>query len=537
MTAPEPTQDSDPQADATSTWSAWPSWLLAAAGGLALYLSHPDAEIRVLAFVVPALFASAASRQHAGRRSALPAAAAFGMVAYGLMFRWLIPSAGYAAWVFLVVVHVLWLWGLGWLLARLRRWPAFPLTGALAWVGIDAWRATVPLGGFAWGTLGTSQVGVDWMVPMGRIAGENAMTLFVVLISLGLLLAVEGPLAATRDAAGRIRLERVRSTLGAGQVGVAWLAGGALVVTLATVEPPAEDGVAQVAIVQPWDEEFWQGSDLALDEVVASNALDLTRQAVAEGPLDLVVWPESTIDADPSRSAVLATVVEQAGMLTDGHLLAGMNRNGPRPRTFLNTSAVVDATGDIVGSYQKRHLVPFGEYVPARSLIGWFPGLEQTPNDGVPGADRQVVEVGGLRVAVAICFESLFGPLVRENVLAGDEPAQLLVVSTNDVSFKRVDQPAQHRDQSRLRAIETGRWVVHASVAGGSTVIDPSGGVHEVSDLFEAEYRRVEIPLVTGSTPFLRTGDWLRPLTMLLSAVAALALALMSRRTPPQDLS
>ena len=175
------------------------------------------------------------------------------------------------------------------------------------------------------------------------------------------------------------------------------------------------------------------------------------------------------------------------------------------------------------------------EYVPARSAIGWFPGLEQTPNDGVPGADRQVIEVDGLRVAVAICFESLFGPLVRENVLAGDEPAQLLVVSTNDVSFKRVDQPAQHRDQSRLRAIETGRWVVHASVAGGSTVIDPSGGVHEVSDLFHAEYRRVEIPLVTGLTPFLRTGDWVRPLTMLLSAAAALALTLMRRRTPPED--
>lgn len=516
---------------ATTARRVWPTLLLAGLGGLALYLSHPDAEIRVLAFVVPALFASAVARQHADGRSALPAAAAFGVVAYGLMFRWLIPSAGYIAWLLLVVVQVLWLWLLGWLLARLRRWPAFPLTGALAWVGIDAWRATLPLNGFAWGTLGTSQVGVEWMVPMGRIAGENAMTLFVALMSLGLLLAVEGPLAATRDGAGRIRFDRVRSTLDAGQVGISWLAGGALVVTLATVEPPPEDGVAQVVMVQPWDEEFWQGSDLLLDEVVATNALDLTQAAMAEGPADLVVWPESSIDVDPTQSPVLASVVEEAGIATDGHLLAGMNRFGPRPRTFLNTSAVVDADGQVVTSYQKRHLVPFGEYVPARSAIGWFPGLEQTPNDGVPGADTQVIEVDGLRVAVAICFESLFGPLVRENVLAGEEPAQLLVVSTNDVSFKRVDQPGQHRDQSRLRAIETGRWVVHASVAGGSTIIDPSGGVHEVSDLFAAEYRRAEIPLVSGYTPFLRTGDLVRPVTMLLSAMAVLALALTSRRT------
>jgi apolipoprotein N-acyltransferase len=252
---------------------------------------------------------------------------------------------------------------------------------------------------------------------------------------------------------------------------------------------------------------------------------------MAEGPADLVIWPESSIDVDPSRSPVLHEALLEGGRLTDGRLLAGVNTDGPDPgSTFLNTSTAIDRDGLRTSRYTKRHLVPFGEYVPARGLIGWFPGLEQTPRDGVSGEAVQPLVVGDLPVAVAICFETLFGPLVRENLLAHGEPAPLLIASTNDVSFGRRDEPGQHRDQSRLRAIETGRWVLHASVAGGSALIDPEGGIHEVTDLFSAEYLRVSVPLVEGWTPYLRTGDVAGRLAM--AATLAGALFVLWERRP-----
>lgn len=493
---------------------AAPHLLLGLLAGVALAAAHPPTGAALLALAVPALLVAGldVARAHGSRPWGVPVVAA--AVGFGTLLWWVVQPAGVIGWSLLVAVQVAWWSVLGAVVVWLPATPARPLLVAVAWVGMDAFRGVVPLNGFAWGTLGAATVDLPWLATLARLAGEKAMTLAVVVLSVAAWEALRGPLDASRDAGGRIRWSRLRQALPAGRVGAAWLGGAALVVTLATIEPPPPTGEADVLVVQPNDLATFVGTAAELDAAVAATAVDLTEASVRrDGIPDLTVWPESTIDRDPLRSPPLADALVRGGQVTGGRLLAGANLDGQAPRTFRNTVLAVGADGGVVDTYQKRRLVPFGEYVPFREALEWFPPLDQVPRDAVPGDGPHHLTVHELHVAVMICFETLFGDLVRENLLADDHPAGLVVAATNDASFGR-GEVAQHLAQSQLRALETGRWVAHAAVSGASAFVDPDGDVHQRTDVFSATTIRRTVTTATGRTPFLVTGDWLAPATM-----------------------
>jgi apolipoprotein N-acyltransferase len=463
-----------------------------------------------LAFVAPALLLGACVAARRRGRSGWSVGAVAGAAGYGSMLVWLIEPAGVVAWVGLTAIQVVWWALLGALLARFADHRWLPLLGALVWVGVDAWRGTLVLGGFGWGTLAAAQAGNGWLDPLVRLAGEHALTFAVVLLSLAATDAARRPLEAARDAHGRVDWSRVRTTLAAGSTGAAILAGAAVVFALATIEPPAAVADVDVLIVQGNDIETWSGTGAELDATVARQHLAETARAIGEtGRPDLTVWAESSIDRDPGRTPVLAGVLSEAARLTDGRLLAGATLDGPDPATTRFVTLLdIDRDGATEDRYDKRHLVPFGEYIPARDLLEWFPPLRQVPRDAIPGDRPVVLDVDGLTVAPAICFESMFSDVVRSNVLAGDEPAGLVVIATNDASFGRTGEPLQHLAQARLRALETGRWVVFASISGHSSFVDPEGRLHGLTGLYEVDHLRATVPVVADTTPFLATGDW-----------------------------
>jgi len=270
--------------------------------------------------------------------------------------------------------------------------------------------------------------------------------------------------------------------------------------------------------------------DLERVEAVAELQLAATRllDEAAEGPPAVAVWPENALDADPRSDPELgAAVAEALRILEGGSLLAGVLLDGQDEGTFLNTIAQFDASGQIVDVYEKRKLVPFGEYVPWRSVLGDFPPLRAIANDGMPGTEPGVFEVAGARIGPVTCFESIFPNIVHSQVRAG---ADVLVVTTNNASFGRTPASAQHLTFSQLRAVETGRWVLHAGISGISAVVDPRGRITERTELFEQAIVRADLPLIEARTLATRVGDWPGRIALAASALGIAALLVTRRR-------
>jgi apolipoprotein N-acyltransferase len=172
--------------------------------------------------------------------------------------------------------------------------------------------------------------------------------------------------------------------------------------------------------------------------------------------------------------------------------------------------------------------VPFGEYIPWRDQLTFIGELDQVPFDYVRGDRRVMFRAAGRPVGSVICFESAFAPLVRDFVRDG---AELLVVSTNNRSYRRSGLAAQHVALSQMRAAETGRPVLHASISGISGVIDPDGDVHDTSELFVNTITEGTVETTTGDTIYVQLGDWV----VLACGVALVVLGLVAvrRRSRP----
>jgi len=150
--------------------------------------------------------------------------------------------------------------------------------------------------------------------------------------------------------------------------------------------------------------------------------------------------------------------------------------------------------------------VPFGEYVPFRSFLQpRIHVLDRIPRDFETGAKPGIFDIDGHKVATIICFESAFGYQVRPLVHAG---AQVIVVSTNNRSYERSANSAQHVAIGQMRAAETGRPVVQAAISGISAIIDANGVVHQRTGLFDRTVLEATVTPTTGQTPYVRYGEW-----------------------------
>jgi apolipoprotein N-acyltransferase len=481
--------------------------MLAGLAGAALWAAHPPIALPLTAFlVVPSLLTAlrlagggVAMDRSAPSPRLLPAlglGALAGALGYGPMISWLIAPAGIVGWSLLVGVQAAWLGLWAVLVAPWLRSRLLPLVAAGLWVGMDVLRGEVPLSGFSWGTFAYAFAGFDWFVPLGRVLGASGITLAVVLLSVAGLETALAMWGGDREHPERAPILQ--------------LVGVTLVVSLVTLGPPATAGSLDVLAVQGNDIRHWVAQPPAAPRVITTNLRDLTLSEVDRaGAPELTVWPESAIDRDPRRPewADLGVMAQESANAA-GLLVTGVALDGPDPtRERIIGALLLDPSGEI-DRYVKRKPVPFGEYVPARRWLEWFPPLAQIPRDAVPGSGPVSFTVRpGIDVAVAICFETLYADIVRTNILAGETPAGLILAITNDASFQESAEPAQHLAQSRMRAIETGRWVVHAALSGSSAFVDPDGRVHDATELFEATVIRRDVPLAVGLTPFLRLGD------------------------------
>jgi apolipoprotein N-acyltransferase len=515
----------------TPTSSAYaprrPTWNRVAAAlgsGLLAGLCFPPVDLGpvVLVALVPLLWAWRGARPvHAALYGFV-----FGLGCYGVVLPW-VRYFGVVAVVPLVATMAAAIALVGLLVALLaRRGVCSPLLTAATWVVLEALRGRWPLGGFPWADLGVALHGVPAARALASIGGTLLVTFVVVAVN-GFLLdgalaarrntrLADGSLAARRDT--RLADARSQADARSRPLRDLALAGVGLVTIFAVVAvvgvtrfEPRVTGHLHIALLQGDDEEL----SLAEQTTQPLTQKHLALADQLHGHYDLVVFPESALDTDPQTDPELRQRIAELAARHGTSVLVNARTPGTNGQVR-NSNLMYGPDGRLQGVYSKQHLVPFGEYVPWRHELGFISELRQIPYDFQAGRRRRLFRVAGHRVGSVICFESAFGPLVRDDVRDG---AEAIVVSTNNRSYRRSGNSEQHLALSQMRAAETARPVLQASVSGISAVIDADGTVHDKTGLFESAVVRDTIATTTGETLYVRFGDWV----VLLSALALVA--------------
>jgi apolipoprotein N-acyltransferase len=179
-------------------------------------------------------------------------------------------------------------------------------------------------------------------------------------------------------------------------------------------------------------------------------------------------------------------------------------RTGELLRLY-NRAYLLDGSGMLVGYYDKRHLVPFGEYVPWKGLLFFVDKLVQAAGDFASGEEAVVLDMLPARVGILICYEAIFPKLSRDLVNAG---ANLLVNITNDAWFGRSSAPYQHLSMAVFRSVENRVPMARCANTGISGFIDSRGRILQATSLFEDATMLASIHLGKGESLYTRYGDW-----------------------------
>ncbi len=483
--------------------------LAAFVAGLALALSFPPTHASwLMPFAVATFFVVTAGLP---ARSAWIPGLTFG-VAFQFTLLWWMHAVGTVPWLGLSAVQAGWYGLLAVVAVPLRRLPAAPVWLAAAWVAMENIRTDWPAGGMPWGRLSYAVVDtpVSGALPYAGATGVS------------LLLALLGALLASAYAArGRARLW----SLGA-------LGGVALVAVVPLVAPYEASATAQATVAAVQGNVPGDGTDVLAHyrQITRQHADETARLAadVAAGRApepDFVVWPENSTAIDPFEDQQMRSDIEEAVTGIDVPLLAGVVVDGG-PKHVLNQGIVFDPVTGAGDRYTKRHPVPFGEYIPWRWLFGThLAQLNQIPRDMVSGTRDTPLDIAGLKIADAICFDVAYDDGVYAQVAHGGE---LVVVQTSNAMFIHTDQIDQQFAISRLRAIETHRSVVVAAINGHTGVIAPDGAVVASTPTRTMSYVDTKVGLYDVVTPAVRIGPWVGRACVAL-VVVGLLVALVRR--------
>jgi apolipoprotein N-acyltransferase len=448
------------------------------------------------------------------RRAWLPGLA-FGIGFMYVLIFWM-RVVGIDAWLALATLEALFYGVLGSVTALVTRLRWWPLWTSAAWLACEVFRSSGITGWMPWGRVSYAMIDTPVAAAFPWVGG-NGVTL---------LLALLGSTLAWAVVNGRIRTR-------AAVAGVA-------ATTLLTLAPAVvsydvhPDSHITVAAVQgniPGD-----GSDILLDfRQVTRNHVDATVQLaddVAAGRRprpDFVIWPENSTAVDPFTDPETNAGIREASAAIGVPLLVGAIADAPEADQVLNQGIVWNPGVGAGDRYTKRHPVAMGEYIPYRNgLLTKFVGrLSLVPRDMLAGTRDEPLRIDDTLVADAICFDVAYDDGIYAQVRNG---AQLVVVQTSNATFIHTHQIDQQFAMSRLRALETGRYLIVAATNGISGVIAPDGSVVDRAEPRTQKVLLDRVGLSDGTTPGVLLGPWVGRAAVLVALMAALAGAVPYRR-------
>jgi apolipoprotein N-acyltransferase len=361
---------------------------------------------------------------------------------------------------------------------------------ASAWTMIE-WARGLLFTGFPWNSIGIIWTATDATMQFAAIGGMYGLSFLTVLVS-------ASPCVLARDRNSKRMILPAFSLM---IVGLLW-AGGAL--RLTNAESGEVPGVT-LRIVQPNIAQALKWHPDYRDRHLAT--LMRLSSAPSARPITHIIWPETAVPfivaSDTARRRVMASVIKNDGLLLTGAVRT--TPRGSRPSQLWNSFHAINKNAEIVATYDKFHLVPFGEYVPFRRWIG-LTKLTAGRTDFSAGAGPKTIRVPGLPpFSPLICYEVIFPNKVKQ---ANSSPGWLLNV-TNDAWFGTSSGPYQHFAMARLRSVEQGLPLVRAANTGISAAIDSYGRVTGRLGLNEQGVVDTGLPRgLSVLTLYSRFGDW-----------------------------
>lgn len=503
---------------------SWPARLfLAIASGLALSLSFPNYNLPLLAWISVALLMLAAI----GARTR--DAALFGFINGALFYPISLP------WIATVMQqygnNINWLTAVGILALMTLAGALFPLAFAVIvsrigeksiamacaiapflWVVLEFARANLPIIGFPWNLLGYAASGNVAFLQLTSLTGIYGLSLLIAAFNASLAWTFASPSNKSR-----------RATLGAA----------ILLTVIAFVGPrfvphASADHVAHLVQTNLPQEEIYPSNWMQIHAGDMAQLESISIQAARQKP-GMIVWPEVPAPfslQDPQFKDIAQKIAHLGDEDFGQYFLVGVVdwKMGTLYRGPASNSAVLlDPSGRREFTYDKIHLVPFGEYVPLRKYLFFAHSLIDSIGDFTPGREYSVGALPGGRFSVFICYEAIFSSEIRH--FAGNG-AQLFINISNDGWFGRSSAPPQHLMMARVRAVENHRWLLRCTNTGFTVDVDPYGRI--VAQLPRFTRGQLDAPYGFRSdlTPYTRFGDWLAWLC-LLATIALLATGLM----------
>jgi apolipoprotein N-acyltransferase len=390
-----------------------------------------------------------------------------------------------------------------------RLWGLAPplalLTLPALWVALE-WLREYLFSGFPWNPPALAWVEMAGALPLSAWVGAHGITYLLVFANGGLALGL-----ARR--AWEPALVGLLFPLALLPVGGRWGAGPS------KVEPVMP--VSEVVILQPNLANELDPSSPRLAEGL-SRVLRVTREECRPG--NLILWPESVswprvleLDADFRRRLAEAVKKGCTVLLNSPHLV----EEGEGGRSYTNAAFLVESAG-VVGRYDKRHLVPFGEYVPLAGVFSFIDKLARNAGDFRRGQVAQPIPFAEEQLGVAVCYEVVFPQEVAELAREG---ATLLVSLTNDAWYGDTAAPWQHYRAARFRAAESRRPLLRAAITGISAVVASDGSERRFLGPFEEGVIRARVRGRRDLSPFSRM-PWAVPAASVLVAGIGIALSL-----------
>ncbi len=366
-----------------------------------------------------------------------------------------------------------------------RSEPQALVCAAGFWLLTEVVRNYYAVNGFPWALLGYSQYPYLWIIQIADLGGVYLISFLVVVVNASLL-------ALFRFRAFKFVALAVSLMVAANLYGMYrayfWNPPKAKQVEAAIVQPNIELAAGKEHYAAKYFEELPAGY----------------RQAVQKGAR-WVIFPEAQNPYFFTQDFYYRNFLTRLVSAVGADLLFNSTSVESETRYF-NSAYMLGKGGKVVYRYDKQHLVPFGEYVPAKEWLSFVDPLTKEVSAFTPGKDYELGRVGDLKFATLICYEGIFPEIAREFEKRG---AEIFVIITNDAWYGRTAAPEQHLQIAAFRAIENRRMILRAANSGYSAVIDPLGRFRRRTGLFQSDVILADAAGYDGRTPYSYLGEWL----------------------------